>query len=739
MTAVILSALILSLFARNLLAAADQPEHPQTQNARTAEKTKASEEDTAELEEVSVQGQRIQEQTIHKTQSITTINASDLSRIQPSNIFDAIRNVPGVAIEGGPRPSGMSFNIRGYVDNEDVMVKVDGVQKGFEKYRMGGTFIEPELLKSIEVQRGPQISSGSGSLGGTIIATTKNAADLLEPGKQYGARAKFGYANNNDEYSRSYIAYARPHERVDVLLNYSNRQSNNIERPDGTPLEDSAISSVSKLFKLSLLPIDSLELTTSIVSFKDSGLQPYDATGGQPGTFGNVIRAIDDLTWSQSLHFTPDTPWVDLKASVGRGHTKLHDLIKPGMSSLNDVSTGNGNLNDYYKFETTTVDIANTSTLYSKDNIQAKLLAGYQYNENKREVERYLDNKVNSQAQYPNGFNRSAPPGTKTSHALYFQPTLAWGPLSVIPGVRHDQYKIEAAGGTLAQLNAFKQSSEIDINKTTYSLGLAYELIPKQLTLFSNYGQGFRPPLVDEYFTQGPFSRCLSVFMPHGPASQICGDVYQLQTSESTEVGMSYLNPRLFDTQAQLTSKFTYFHNHTSHLLNSLGETTRGEVVQRGVERRNGIEIETALAYKAVYGRIAYSRISGSIEQDARNGSPRFNTFETIPLYTVPGNTLSILLGAEITKQIEANINYRKVSDRVAVLSGGNGVPLEFTTQDGYEVWNAGIHWTVNRNLGLRLIGENITNEEYNVNGGFGSIGTIAPGRNLRFITELTY
>jgi hemoglobin/transferrin/lactoferrin receptor protein len=692
------------------------------------------------LPEIVVKEKRIQDTRINRTQSSTTITAKDLERTQAATIFDAIKDVPGVAIQGGPRPSGMSFNIRGYTDNEDVAVKVDGVSKGFEKYRMGGTFIEPELLKSIEVQRGPQISSGSGSLGGTIIASTKNAADLLAPGQQYGARAKFGYANNNDEYSRSYMVYARPHALIDILYNYSNRQSGNITLADDTKLESSAIESVSQLLKVSIFPMDDIELTTSIVSFKDSGLQPYDVTGGQPGTFGNVVRSIDDLTWSETLNYKPENPWIDVKATYGRGHTQLDDLIKEGASSINPKGSNNGNLYDHYRYQSSIVDIANTATLINKKEFQVKLLAGYQFNENKREVTRVLDNTIKSNVLYPNGFNASAPPGNKTSQAVYVQPNIALGALSIIPGVRYDQYKIEAEGGTLQQLQKFNEPSEIEINKTSYSLGLTYDLMPKQLTLFTNYGQGFRPPLVDEYFTQGAFSRCLSVFMPHGPKSQICGDLYKVQTSESTEMGASYQNSRLFDTNAQLTSKLTYFHIHTSNLLSSLGETTEGEIVQRGLEKRNGIELETTLGYKVLYARLGYSHIFGDIAQDARIKSLRFNAFEDIPLYTAPGDALSLTLGAQITHQLEANISYRKVSERVVVLSGGNGTPLVFGTQDGYELFNAGAHWAYNRNFGLRLIGENLANKQYSLDGAFGGgIGTSAPGRNVRLIAEFTY
>ena len=145
------------------------------------------------LPEIKVNDRRAVTPPFHETQSNSTITSEELSRNQPSNIFEAVKSVPGVSINGGPRPSGMSFSIRGYADNEDVMVKVDGVPKGFEKYRMGGTFIEPELLKSIEVQRGPQITSGSGALGGTILATTKSAEDFLKPGQHYGGKSQTAY------------------------------------------------------------------------------------------------------------------------------------------------------------------------------------------------------------------------------------------------------------------------------------------------------------------------------------------------------------------------------------------------------------------------------------------------------------------------------------------------------------------------------------------------------------------
>lgn len=125
--------------------------------------------------------------TMAPTQARTTVTEATLRQRQPDSVFQVMDEVPGVTVQGGPRNSGMGFNIRGYSDNEDVRIELDGVVKGFEKYRFGGTFIEPELLKSIEVRRGAQVES-AGALGGTVSATTRDARDMLRTGQQWGAR-----------------------------------------------------------------------------------------------------------------------------------------------------------------------------------------------------------------------------------------------------------------------------------------------------------------------------------------------------------------------------------------------------------------------------------------------------------------------------------------------------------------------------------------------------------------------
>ena len=77
------------------------------------------------------------------------INSADIERQQADNVASLLDTLPGVDLAGTARPSGQSLNIWGFNKVQDVKVILDGVPKGFEKYRQGSIFIEPELIKPV--------------------------------------------------------------------------------------------------------------------------------------------------------------------------------------------------------------------------------------------------------------------------------------------------------------------------------------------------------------------------------------------------------------------------------------------------------------------------------------------------------------------------------------------------------------------------------------------------------------
>ena len=86
---------------------------------------------------------------------------------------------------------------------------------------------------------------------------------------------------------------------------------------------------------------------------------------------------------------------------------------------------------------------------------------------------------------------------------------------------------------------------------TSHRASAPASAVRHRLLAFYNYSQGFRPPLLDEAFTQFspgvPFGRCNSLNLGAlAPPSGICGDLYQPEESTTQEVGLSYTQPNFW-------------------------------------------------------------------------------------------------------------------------------------------------------------------------------------------------
>ena len=700
------------------------------------------------LGEVMVDAESPDAPRFDPVQSTSTVGPDQLDRRQPENIFEAVRGVPGVSVNGGPRASGMTFSIRGYSDSEDVRVRLDGVTKQFEKYRFGGTFIEPELLKQIEVQRGPQITAGSGASGGTVSATTKDAADLLAPGQRFGAQAKAGYATNNNEWMASASAYGRPTAETDVLVNVLKRRSDDYTLPDGTAYRYSSTNTESALLKGGMFLLEDLRCSVSFVGFNDSGPQPYDATGGQPGVGGIVLRKVEDRTLSTTLNYEPGGRWINLRATAGYGHTRLHDLLQPGLSSFaTPFPPGSGDLDDYYDYDIWNLDLANTSALGDLGGVALlSVTTGVQYEHNEREVERLAQNPAFNApgGLYADGFNPAQPPGTKVNYAAYVQPRLEVGRLALVPGVRRDHYDVEAAGGTLALLAPYGQASKVSYDHTGYSFGASFDLVPRQFLVFYNYMEGFRPPLIDETFSQGIFGRCNALNLGAlAPASRICGDLYQPEETTTQEVGLSLSKPGFWNADGALAAKATWFWSKTTNLLESITVESPGVIGQPGWEKRHGVEIQTSADAGAWFASVSYASVSGSTYT-----CPNFFCIPTLanqglgnyPLYDRPGDTTTLTVGARfLGGRIEVAYNLTDVGARDVIRTGKLlGQPDAITRQDGYLLQGATARVIVTPHLEVRLNVENLTDETYYFYQGSYE-GAQAPGRNFRLTVSAKY
>jgi outer membrane receptor protein involved in Fe transport len=105
----------------------------------------------------------------------TLLTSADLESRQPVNLMQALENVPGVSqvSEGHASVPAVRGMARGR-----TLILIDGARVTSER-RVGpsATFLDPFVLESVEVSRGPgSVAYGSDAFGGVIYARTRRAA-----------------------------------------------------------------------------------------------------------------------------------------------------------------------------------------------------------------------------------------------------------------------------------------------------------------------------------------------------------------------------------------------------------------------------------------------------------------------------------------------------------------------------------------------------------------------------------
>lgn len=143
-------------------------------------------------------------------------DAEEIERWQAGDLADVFRTIPSVSV-GGSVGIAQKIYLRGLEDTQ-LNVTVDGAQlTGTLFHHIGRVQIEPELLEEVEVQAGAgEATAGFGAIGGAIRFRTKDAEDLLAPGRRVGALVR-GSVFTNEGYKTSLSAFGRVADGWSVL------------------------------------------------------------------------------------------------------------------------------------------------------------------------------------------------------------------------------------------------------------------------------------------------------------------------------------------------------------------------------------------------------------------------------------------------------------------------------------------------------------------------------------------
>lgn len=323
--------------------------------------------------------------------SVTEIDETEIKDRQAGTVAELIDSVPGVELINGATSQGSGINIRGFGANDTfgtdqkVLIQVDGVTRGSEElYRIGNQlFTDPALYKEVEVIRGTvgSFEYGSGVVGGVVRLETKDASDFTggEPG--FAFRQILEFQTNGDGMTHSSILAWQPSEKLEFLLNYTQREVGVQKDGNGALINPAAggIDDPSWAFKgkYTFGQDDAHSVTAGYTSTRSSQYNvPYDSFGMGVG-FGNVDRFVESETAMMRYGFNPSgNDLVDLTFQISYADEKIdQNTVLPFPT--------NPLLDADHQYETTTYTLRNRM-LFATGAVDHNLIAGVEYTNRKR-------------------------------------------------------------------------------------------------------------------------------------------------------------------------------------------------------------------------------------------------------------------------------------------------------------------------------------------------------------------
>lgn len=161
-----------------------------------------------ELDRVVVTGQRTRDEAGHddvyeKDIANAYVDRKYMERYRGVSVGDVFAGVNGVYNTDNRNGSALFPNIRGLSGNGRIPVTVDGTQQSLDVWMAlkginNRSYVDPNLFRSIEVEKGPSMTRGIKSgIGGSVAIRTIEAADIIPPGQNWGAEIKLGTASNS--------------------------------------------------------------------------------------------------------------------------------------------------------------------------------------------------------------------------------------------------------------------------------------------------------------------------------------------------------------------------------------------------------------------------------------------------------------------------------------------------------------------------------------------------------------
>lgn len=383
-----------------------------------------------------------------------------------SDVSKILNTIPGVTTSQTGSDTAVAVNVRGLQDFGRVNVLIEGARQNFQRsgHNANGAFyIEPEMLGSVDVTRGPtSMIYGSGAIGGVVAFNLLNADNILKEGEYAAIRTNTSYGTNDDGKLGSGTVAMRS-GNFDILGQSNYRDSEDYEDGGGNTIKDTGDKTKSHMINARWRPAAGHQITGTLIDFTSEFIDSQNGVGTRRDT------TVENNQYTLGYTFeSPTNPLIDFSAKIYRNDTGLDQF-----SVTNPLS------NRYFDIKTEGFDINNTSR-FGSDNFKFALTYGGDgvYDE----VETF-DTA---------GYGSALTPGGKRSlEGAFIQNQLTmFNFVELITALRYDRYELDSAAN----------SAEGDRVSPKVTLGVTPVT---GVTVFGTYAEGYRAPSTTETLIDG--------------------------------------------------------------------------------------------------------------------------------------------------------------------------------------------------------------------------------------------
>ena len=471
------------------------------------------------LEELTVSATRSELAVMDAPGEVSVVTADDIEDLLLQDIADLVKFEPGVYVDNEVGRLGLNgFNIRGLGGNR-VLTQVDGV-RGAEQFDFGPLSVhqqslDVDLLQSAEIVRSAGSALyGSDALGGVISLQTKDPSDFLR-GAPRSISAKAGFDGRSDESSLN-LAAAAGGDRTSASLFVSFADGSELDnqgevggigsdRTEPNPQSRESLQLLGKVIR----DTDSGSRLRSALEYSESTAETdaLSARGATPfGPFTVVTERVTADDEQERVRLSLD------QTLVGRAGMDLWSWQVYGQDTRTDQITSEDRstigfgppvptlLDAVIEFEQQTLggsaSAQKATSLGENGNLLWTFGASYSIDEfdmlrDRTEVDLATGAPVFSILPFPTKY---FPRSDVQEIGAYAQAEFRWSRLTLVPGVRYDQFDLDVD----EQDRIFLDSGGLpptgfDDSAVSPKLGVVAQLT-QNLNVTAQYAAGFRAP-----------------------------------------------------------------------------------------------------------------------------------------------------------------------------------------------------------------------------------------------------